>query len=345
MLAAGASCTVQVSFLPLDTGTLTGTLSIASSATTLPLTVLLTGVGVQSHLQISPASLNFGSVAVGAPVTQSFTLANTGTTSITKVGTAITAGATDYAIVAPCGVATLAAGTSCSVTVTFTPAAVGSRPGTLTVTSSDINSPAAVALSGTGSAGGTFTLTVNGGSSGTATVASGSGTPASYSLVATPGGGFGGVVVLNCTPVIAAMWASCSILPSSVTLGSAAQSATATINTVTSVAGALGEPPGPPRRSRRGMELCLLLPALVLVWKSRAPRHRAWRRAGPVARAAVLSIALLSAGGCGGAPASNASNPGLRYVAAGTYQYQVTASSTNGSAQITQTVTLTLIVQ
>ena len=88
-LAAGVSCSVQVSFLPLQIGTLSGTLSIASSATTLPLTVQLTGVGVQSYLTISPASLSFGSVAVGESATQSFTLANTGTTAITAVSTAI----------------------------------------------------------------------------------------------------------------------------------------------------------------------------------------------------------------------------------------------------------------
>ena len=91
------------------------------------------------------------------------------------------------------------------------------------VTSSDITSPAVVSLIGTGAAGGTFTLTVNGGSSASVTVANGSGTPATYQLLVTPGNGFGGTVVLNCTPVIAAIWASCSILPSSVILSGAVQ--------------------------------------------------------------------------------------------------------------------------
>jgi hypothetical protein len=308
--------------------------------------VLLTGVGVQSYLKISPASLGFGSIAVGASATQSFTLANTGTIAITKVGTSISAGAGDYAITGPCAVAMLAAGGSCSVTVTFTPAAIGSRPGTLTVISSDISSPAAVPLTGTGAAGGTFTLTVNGGSSASVTVASGSGTPASYGLSVTPGNGFGGTVVLNCTPVIAATWASCSILPSSVTLAGTAQSATAAINTVTSVSSALNIPPDrPQRRSAREKEICLTLPMLLFAWTAGKSRHRAWQRSVPVAWGIILTIALLSAGGCGGGGGANSPNSGLRYVAPGTYQYQVTGSSTNGSAQITQTVTLNLIVQ
>jgi len=345
-LAAGASCSVQVSFLPLQTGTLSGTLSITSSATSLPLTVPLTGVGVQSYLKISPTGLGFGSIAVGASLTQSFTLANTGATAITKVGTSITSGAGDYAITGPCAVVVLAAGASCSVTVTFTPSTIGSRPGTLTVISSDISSPAAVPLTGTGAAGGTFTLTVNGGSSASVTVASGSGTPATYGLSVTPGNGFGGTVVLNCTPVIAATWASCSILPSSVTLAGTAQSATATINTVTSVPTALTiSPKSPQLRSTREAEICLALPVMLFVWKTRKSPRRAWRRCVPVAWGIILTIALLSAGGCGGGGGASSSNSGLRYVAPGTYQYQVTGSSTNGSAQITQTVTLNLIVQ
>jgi trimeric autotransporter adhesin len=60
----------------------------------------------------------------------------------------------------------------------------------------------------------------------------------------------------------------------------------------------------------------------------------------------LTAVALFSAGGCGGGGASpNTSNPSLRYVAPGTYQYQVTASSVSGTMQITQIVTLNLIVQ
>jgi hypothetical protein len=140
------------------------------------------------------------------------------------------------------------------------------------------------------------------------------------------------------------MWASCSILPSSVTLGSAPQNATATINTVTSVASMLDAPPGDPR-SQSHTEFCLLLPAVIFLWRTRASRHRGRRAAYPVAWAIVSAIVLLGASGCGGAPAANTANSGLRYTPSGSYQYQVTASSTGGSAQITQTVTLNLIVQ
>jgi surface-anchored protein len=52
---------------------------------------------------------------------------------------------------------------------------------------------------------------------------------------------------------------------------------------------------------------------------------------------ALLVCAILPTG-CGGGP-----NPNLRYTAPGTYQFQVTASSTSGT-QITQSVTVTLVV-
>ena len=159
-LAAGTSCTVQVGFAPTQSGTLTGTLSIASSASTLPLVVALTGVGVQSHMQILPASLNFGSIAVNSPASLSLTLSNNGTAPITGVALAATG---DYAVTVPCAVSTLAPGGSCGVTVTFTPSKTGADNGTLTVTSSDATSPDAVPLTGTGFVSGTFTLTVGGG--------------------------------------------------------------------------------------------------------------------------------------------------------------------------------------
>jgi hypothetical protein len=338
-LAAGTSCMAQVEFAPTQSGTITGTLSIASSASTLPLVVALTGVGEQSHMLITPASLSFGSIAVGSPASLSLTLSNNGTAPITGISLATTG---DYAVTVPCAVTTLTAGGSCGVTVTFTPTRTGTDNATLTVDSSDATSPDAVPLTGTGFVNGTFTLSVGGGgASASATVSSG--TPASYNLTVTPGNNFSGTVVLNCTPIAAAEYATCSLLPSSVTLSGAAQNAVATLNTVTEVSSnSLPATPGGRRRSLGGTALCLLFPALIFTWKARTSRHKAWRRDGPIAWAIFSAIMLLSANGCGGG-SSVSSN--LRYSPAGSYQYQVTASSVSGSVQITQTVALNLTVQ
>jgi hypothetical protein len=270
---------------------------------------------------------------VGATASLSLTLLNNGAMAITNISLAVGG---DYAVTVPCAVTTLAAGGSCSVTVSFTPTLGGARAGTLTVSSSDVSSPATVALTGTGAAGGSFTLSVGGGQSASATVASGG--PAAYNLAVTPVNGFSGAVVLNCTAVVAAQDAYCSLTPSSVTLG-AAQSAVATLTTVTSAAGAV---PGGRGRSFGDTALCLFFPAMIFCWKARRSRHPAWRTVGPVAWAITATIALLSAGGCGGSSGPAASN--LLYAPAGSYQYQVTASAVSGAA-IKQTVTLNLIVQ
>ena len=52
-LAAGASCTVSVSFAPTAAGAATGTLSVNSSAPGSPLTVALSGTGTSSNTDLA----------------------------------------------------------------------------------------------------------------------------------------------------------------------------------------------------------------------------------------------------------------------------------------------------
>ncbi|GAC1424305.1 MAG: hypothetical protein NVSMB62_21150 [Acidobacteriaceae bacterium] len=314
-LAPSTSCTLQVSFAPSQTGLRGGTLSIASSATTVPLLATLSGTGIQSHLQITPANLDFGPVAVGSAANLSLTLANTGTATISGIGLSATSG---YNVSAPCAAPTLAPGASCSATVTFTPSGVGANPGTLIVVSSDASSPAKASLLGSGISNGSFSLSVNGSDAGSASVKFGR--PASYGLTITPVNGFSGAVVLNCTPITPADFAYCSLVPSRVTLNGAPQNAAATINTVVSIA-ALNRGAG--GRGFGETALGLLFPALLLSWKARTSPRRVWRRTMPYVWAIFATVALLTSSGCGGSGA----DPNLRYATPGTYQYQVTASS------------------
>ena len=320
-LAAGASCTVQVTFTPTSSASFQGTLSVATSATNLPLTASLTGVGTQSRLVISPSALAFGSIVVGAAANLNLMLQNTGTAAVSTLMLAATG---DYAVTIPCPATTLAPGASCTAQVTFTPTAAGARAGTLTVTSSDPTSPVMIPLTGTGvAAGGSFTLTVDGGASSSISVTGG--TPATYSLMLTPTGGFSGTVALTCAPVTAAPYATCSLSPGSIMLGQA-QSATATITTITAATSSM------PSLARGLMLplLCALFPGILLLRRKRPL---------PGLLALILTAAAALSIGCGGKAASS----NLRYAPAGTYQYQVTATSTSGT-QVTQTVTLTLVV-
>ena len=79
---------------------------------------------------------------------QTVTLTNSGTAALNI--TSIVASA-PYAQTNTCG-ASLAAGANCSINVTFTPTAVGSLPGTITVTDNATGSPQTVNLTGTGAA-------------------------------------------------------------------------------------------------------------------------------------------------------------------------------------------------
>jgi Carbohydrate binding module (family 6)/F5/8 type C domain/Abnormal spindle-like microcephaly-assoc'd, ASPM-SPD-2-Hydin len=98
-------------------------------------------------LTASPATLSFGNQAVGsASAAQTVTVSNTGTATASL--SSISAGAA-FAETSTCG-ASLAAGASCTASVTFTPTAGGAVSGDLSVASSAPGSPLTVALSGTG---------------------------------------------------------------------------------------------------------------------------------------------------------------------------------------------------
>lgn len=329
-LAPNATCTLQVSFTPTATGVRPGTLSIASSASTQPLIAALTGVGVQSHLQINPTSLSFGNVAVGATASLSLTLANTGTASISRIAFTATG---DYAVTTPCAFTTLSAGASCSVTIAFTPKAPGTRTGILTITSSDPTSPDAATLTGNATtsavlSNAAFTLTVNGSSSASQNVQQTR--PASYTLTVTPVNGFTGDIVLNCSAIVIAPNATCSMQPSLVTLNGVSQSATVTINTLTSA-----ELHPPASRTLNGVTLCILAPAAFFLLRIRKVLGI---RPTVLLMTMLYSTVMLVASGCG-----SGMDPNLRLTPSGTYQYTVTGNTMTGAAH-PQTVTLNLTI-
>jgi hypothetical protein len=78
-LAAGASCTISVTFTPRAAGALTGTLTIGTIGT-----VALSGTGQAPSASITPTTFAFANQQVGtASVEQVFTYTNTGPVPIT----------------------------------------------------------------------------------------------------------------------------------------------------------------------------------------------------------------------------------------------------------------------
>ncbi len=325
-LAPSSTCTLQIAFTPTTTGTRTGSVALATSASTLPLTASLTGIGIQSQLTITPSTLNFGSITIGASANLTLTLTNTGSAPITSL--VLNLPASDYSLTTPCPTTSLAPGAACTTQLTFTPTTLGIRTATLSISSSATPTATLIPLSGTGLSNGSFTLTVDAATTSAATVISGH--AATYTLTITPLHNYSGTVVLNCTPITPAIFATCSLLPSTITLNGSPQNATATVNTITTVNLAQSRPTQ--RTSAWGeILLALLCPTLWFV-----RRHRTHSALWVLLLAAAT---LLHSTACG-----SGGDPTLRYSPPGNYQYQVTASSTSG-IQISQTVTLNLTVQ
>ncbi|MBZ5560734.1 MAG: choice-of-anchor D domain-containing protein [Acidobacteriia bacterium] len=152
-IAAGANCSVGVTFTPSAIGSAAGTLTFTDSALTSPQTVSLSGTG-SAPVTFSSTSLSFGTVAIGnTSSVKSVTVTNRQNVALTFASIATSAG---FAVASSTCGAGIAAGGSCAVGVTFSPTAIGSATGTLTFTDSAMTSPQTVNLSGTGSAPVTF---------------------------------------------------------------------------------------------------------------------------------------------------------------------------------------------
>jgi uncharacterized repeat protein (TIGR01451 family) len=151
VLNPGQSCTFQVAFDPDAAGKAAGQLTIVDNAGAGSQTVALVGAGVPGRLSFRPASIAFGAVAVGqSGRPQTLTILNKTKASAT-IGT-LAPGVSDYALSSDnCSGQSLEAGTSCTVTVTFTPKSKGNRNSTLMVPSdSALKQPQSVGLFGVG---------------------------------------------------------------------------------------------------------------------------------------------------------------------------------------------------
>ncbi|MGW6281237.1 choice-of-anchor D domain-containing protein [Kribbella sp. NPDC055071] len=145
-IAAGGSCTVNVSFRPTVAGDRSGSLTVDAAGVTSTVALSGTGVAPGPILNPNPSSLSFPDTAVGsASPTQAVTVTNSGTASATVSGVSATG---DFSQTNNCS--TVAVGASCTVTVTFRPTASGSRSGSVTVTSNANNNPTTIALTGSG---------------------------------------------------------------------------------------------------------------------------------------------------------------------------------------------------
>jgi hypothetical protein len=149
-------------------GTQSATISSAlvAAASTATITVSVPGWGTTdaqtftayqpasvASLSFSSSGLTFSSQALStSSAPQSIRVTNTGTQAVNIQSIAVAGSSNDFTQVSSCA-SSLAAGSSCTITVTFQPAGVGNRSARIVVTDTVSGSPQIVPLMGTGSGG------------------------------------------------------------------------------------------------------------------------------------------------------------------------------------------------
>jgi hypothetical protein len=133
-IAVGATCTIQISFLPTATGPRGGLLTVYGNVAGGQATAPLSGTGSPAAaIVLTPLTLNFPSTTINSTsAVQNITISNISNAAV-AIRSANIAGGDFKITVNTCG-PSLGPGIGCTVGLAFTPTASGNRSGTLTVT-------------------------------------------------------------------------------------------------------------------------------------------------------------------------------------------------------------------
>ncbi|MGA6961724.1 MAG: choice-of-anchor D domain-containing protein, partial [Candidatus Acidiferrales bacterium] len=294
----GTPCTFQITFKPTAAGTRTGTVTFTDNATGSPQMVMLTGTGANgpATVTVAPSSLTFSSQYVNSTSpAQSVMVTNTGTGPVTFTSFSITGeNSGSFALASgtnacnPTG--NLASGSSCTISVTFTPTATGEFSATLAIADNATGNPQNVSLTGTGN-NSPVTITIPSGGSTTGTATPGG--TAYYGLQITGATGVTGTVQLGCMPSSPTI--TCTVIPSSVVLTGKPVEVAFGIQTYCTGATNAGFVPGAPGGGPAGKIALLLLSLMLggLAWAMQRNRRVALTFA-------VLMLVALGTAACGG---------------------------------------------
>lgn len=148
-LAAGASATITLRYTPTAVGAVGGMLNLISndadegtfainlSGTGTPGPTPEINVNVGSLAVQSGGAIDFGNVAVGQFVNQTITVKNTGTAALTLVKPTAAQMPAGFSIVTNFATTSVAAGASATITVRYSPTAIGASAGVLNLISND----------------------------------------------------------------------------------------------------------------------------------------------------------------------------------------------------------------
>jgi hypothetical protein len=155
-LAAGASCSISITFKPTAAGTRNGQVTITASASSTPIVIPLSGTGLAPQIAASSSSLSFIQQVGTTSAPANLTLTNTGNSVLTISGISITSAtgaAADFLETSNCmpaGTGSWQPGQSCAISVQFKPTVAGTRVAQLNIVHNAVGSPLVITLTGTG---------------------------------------------------------------------------------------------------------------------------------------------------------------------------------------------------
>ena len=156
-VGAGASQVATIRFSPTSAGTQSGTLTIASNDPAKPsLTMNVTGNGAGSAqapaIDVTPSSLDFGSVTTGQTKDLTLTMRNNGNATLTV--NSVTSSNPQFAMVQLSTPFNVGAGSFQLAIIRFSPTSSGAQSGALTIAGTDTARPTvSIALAGSGAGG------------------------------------------------------------------------------------------------------------------------------------------------------------------------------------------------
>lgn len=154
VLLPGANCSISVTFSPSAAGVRTAGIIVFDSVANSPQMTSITGTGGGTpKAAFGSTALQFGSRSVGGPGSpQTIALSNSGSGPLNISGMSVSgANAADFTSATNCG-SMLAAGGKCSISVSFSPKALGLRTATLTISGGMAGNGQTISLRGTGNA-------------------------------------------------------------------------------------------------------------------------------------------------------------------------------------------------
>ena len=153
-ILAGGRCVIVVNFAPKTIGEFTGVITIVDNASGSPHSVNLRGSGTQAQTpaaSLSATTLDFGKQDIATNATQTLTITNTGTSDLSIGLTVIEGEGKDaFSMSDNCRGNAVEPNTSCTIDVTFHPAAIYVYTASLSIADNAADSPQAVVLTGDG---------------------------------------------------------------------------------------------------------------------------------------------------------------------------------------------------